>query len=376
MKDYLQSPYIIDGIRMDATPMEMLASAGGGPAQPSGNWEPVVDETLDPDPAAGDFPAERIMAYLQQMQDCVRKFPTGFAAAYTKAGIARALTDALWLKGHFKLEDLSLTAGWKWDMSRIGMPAAFYASVEAACDYMDSLGIRLKECGFSEAKNCVFSARATLATAQEIPEEEDFADDDKITINYSPIRKNPPRMSRRRKCSATAVGGPQDWIVFVPFDTCRFRLGGSLLSQATGTPGGTAPEILDPDYFMDCFEVVRELVEDGIVTAGVTVGDGGILRALSQMLEGKGMAIDLGGMQRSYGEEDPVRLLLGEVPGVILEFKDADYDYIDAEFLLQDVAYYPLGHPDGEGLRIAPADASAISGILQSLLGEASEGED
>ena len=31
--------------------------------------------------------------------------------------------------------------------------------------------------------------------------------------------------------------------------------------------------------------------------------------------------------------------------GAIIQIKDSDYDYVDAEFLLQDIAYYPIGHP-------------------------------
>ena len=374
MKDYLKSPYLIDGIRMDASPYTMLHSAGGEENVSSEGWEAIVDETMDPAPSPGVFDESRLNEYLQQIREGVRKLPVGHAAAYSKACIARALMDTLWMRGHFRLEDLVLTAAWKWDMGKVGNMAAFYASVEAACDYLDSLGVRLKECGFSEAKSCSLSMRASLPSDLEITEmEEDEIDG---TPEYYPIRKSTPKLGRKRKCSAVSTGNAQDWILFVPFDTCNFRLGGSMLSQVAGSPGGTAPEILDPDYFIDCFEVVRELVEDGIVTAGVTVGDGGILRALDTLFPEGGMEIDLGGMMRSYAEQDRIRLLFGEVPGVILEIKDADYDYIDAEFLLQDVAYYPLGHPGGNGLRLASRDASDLSGILQSLLGDASEGED
>ncbi|MBR1435476.1 MAG: hypothetical protein IJ584_10240 [Bacteroidales bacterium] len=58
---------------------------------------------------------------------------------------------------------------------------------------------------------------------------------------------------------------------------------------------------------------------------------------------------------------------------------DYDYDYTDAELLLQDVAYYFLGHPSDKkkGLSISSSDISSISGILESLLrSQTSEGED
>ncbi|MBR1873002.1 MAG: hypothetical protein IJ795_07340 [Bacteroidales bacterium] len=368
MKDYLKSPYIIDGIRMDATPMEMIHSAGGADSgQDGASYEPIVDETLDASVSPGTFSAEKIADYLDLMKDVQRRLPLAHCGSYSKACIARALCDTLWLSGSFSFEDLALSLGWKWDMSGVGGPSSFYDSVEASCDYLDSLGLKLKECGFAEARTSSFWAKASLDKSQ-IEEEEETAD-------FS-VRKGMPRLGRKRRVGERSVGNRQDWIIFVPFDTCAFRLGGSLLGQVAGEAGGSAPQILDPDYFIDCFEVVRELVEDGIVTAGVTVGDGGILKALSAMMEDRGMDVDLGGMSRSYGEKDLVRLLFAEVPGVIIEIKDSDYDYIDAEFLLQDVAYYPLGHPGEGGLRVHCSDSSEITGILQSLLDDATEGED
>ena len=373
MRDYLGSPYIIDGIRLGATPIAMLRSAGGEPPREDGELEPIVDESLDPGPSQGDFSLDKAGEYLSMINATPRRLPVEHAGAYSKISVARAIIDTLWLKGHFSLDDLVVSAAWKWDMSKVGNPAAFYGSVEAVCDYLDSLGLRLKECGFAEARACSFSARATLSG--DMPQDDEDSEEEEYITDY-PLRKVRAKMGRSRKCPQLSSGGPQDWIIFVPFDTCNFRLGGSMLSQVAGTPGGTAPEIIDPDYFMDCFEVVRELVEDRVVTAGVTVGDGGLMNALGKMLQGRGMEADLGGIARSYGNSSLVQMLFAEVPGVIIEIKDTDYDYIDAEFLLQDVAYYPLGHPGGEGLRVASGDASDISGILRALMGDASEGED
>ena len=371
MKDYLKSPYIIDGVRMDATPEAMISSAGGRTCPEEGEYEPIVDETIDPAPTPGDFSEDKAGEYLDLMQSCARAFPLAHPEPYSKACIARALIDTLWMKGHFRLEDLAIAAAWKWDLDTVGNCAAFYYSVEAVSDYLDSLGVKLRECGFAKAKACSLSAKASLA---DNPEEEEDFDDGEFPLEESPLRKA-PKLSHKRKCAATSCGGAQDWLIFVPFDTCAFRLGGSMLSQVAGSPGGTAPQILDPDYFMDCFEVVRELVVDGIVTAGVTVGDGGIMNALYHILDGRGISIDLSGMIRSYGETNRLRLLFGEVPGVIIEIRDSDYDYIDAEFLLQDVAYYPLGHPGGDSIRLAQS-TPGIPGILQSLMDDASEGED
>ena len=122
------------------------------------------------------------------------------------------------------------------------------------------------------------------------------------------------------------------------------------------------------------------MVEDGIISSGITVGDGGLMKALrSYIPRGKGIDAQLGGISGSWGEKDIVKILFAEIPGVIIEINDTDYDYLDAELLLQDVAYYPIGHITDrfEGVRASMSEAGDISGILLSLMsGAASEGED
>lgn len=126
--------------------------------------------------------------------------------------------------------------------------------------------------------------------------------------------------------------------------------------------------------------MVREFVEDGVVLSGVTVGEGGLFAALATMTGGgvRGMDIDISGIMKSYGEQSQVNVLFGEVPGALIEIKDIDFDYVDAEMLLQDVAYYPIGHPAEKGLNITGNSATGVSGILRALLAQrdAPEGED
>ena len=136
--------------------------------------------------------------------------------------------------------------------------------------------------------------------------------------------------------------------------------------------------IQDPDYFIDCYEVVRELTEDGIVKAGVTVADGGLATAAYKMCERLGANLDLSGIVTSYGENDHIRILFGEIPGVMIQISDSDYDYVDSQLILQDIAYYPLGHPTAafQGIRVTQNSKTGVAEILASLMGQASEGED
>ena len=92
-----------------------------------------------------------------------------------------------------------------------------------------------------------------------------------------------------------------------------------------------------------------------------------------------GAKIDISGIMNAYDEDKSVRILFSEIPGALIQIKDIDYDYADAEFLLQDIAYYPIGHPvPGSGsIKVKSGRGGGISDILQSLLNsQASEGED
>ena len=367
----LYDSFIIDGIQQPLTPAGLLQECtlpGALPEQTAGGT--VADETVDIAPTPFDFKDGEIDAYAEAVAALPRPpFPLPFAGPVTKARVAKALLDAVWMGGHFRLGDLTLKADWRWNFGAIGNGAAFYASVEAAAEYIDALGLRLSEIRTSGGP-CSVSFKATTTAEEEAPDEEESL------IRELPFRTANPRISRRRRCPATIQGEASDWLIYIPLDTCDYRLGGSLLAAATGARRGTAPDIGDADYFIDGYEVIRELVEDGIVRAGATVLEGGLMNALRGMATVNGADISVGDVCRAYGDELRVRVLFGEIPGVILQIADIDYDYIDAEFLLQDIAYFPLGHPavGTPGVSVL-SGGSSITGILESLMNSL-EGED
>ena len=194
-----------------------------------------------------------------------------------------------------------------------------------------------------------------------------------------PFESARPWIGEGMKCPSKAVKDNDSWLIYIPFDTCGHKLGGSLLAEVSGHNGGVGPVIGDPDYFIDCYEIVRELVEDGIVMSGVTVCDGGLMAALSSLCSDCSVVADVNGIATAYNEPDATKILYSEIPGVLMQIQDSDYDYIDAQLLLQDVAYYPIGHPDhsGKGISVVRESRAGVASILASLMqGQLSEGED
>lgn len=357
----LYSKYIINGIQQECTPAELLGDREHRPDAGT-----VVDETVDPALETHKWESARIDEYLDKVKRTRLRLPLPYADVHTRCRLADALIESLWRRGHFRMDDLAVKADWRWNPAPVGSAAAFYSSVQSAAEYSDDLGIGIASYACRETSgSCNVSFRAVLS-----------GDSRRDEFTSGDCRKR--TMSRTRACPCTISPDPRSWLIYIPFDTSDFRLGGSLLAAAMHLGGGVSPQIKDADYFMDCFEVVRELVEDGVVIAAVTVGAGGLLSAADRFCScGTGTTLDLSDTLKAFEEKNIVRVLFAEIPGVLLQIRDTDFDYLDAELLLQDVAFFPLGHPNvkSPSIRVKTSSKPSIQMILESIMQNA-EGED
>lgn len=348
----LYSTYIIDGAQQELTPAQLLDAETVGAVSRNPYPEEgqcIIDETLDPEFRTFDYDSGDVSSFLESVKATSRIWPLAYSDSYTRSKIAAALIDAIWRKGSFRLEDICLDLKWKWNEEPVGAMAAFYESARSAADYADALGIWFNSYSYGKT-----SGGNSLDVSADCPETEAF-----------------------RALPSNVIADDDSWLVYIPFDSSKFRLGASLLAQSIGLVGAS-PSFEDVACFVDCYEVVREFVEDGLLLSAVTVGEGGLMKAASDMLGTEfDLELDVSDLMRSYREKSPVRVLFSEVPGVIIQIKDYDFDYVDAELLLQDVMYFPLGHPrKGSGkLSVRASQKSAIETILDSLMQNA-EGED
>lgn len=380
----LYSHYIIDGLRFEMTPADLLDECmeydedGVAESEYFGSFEDIIDEAVDLPVTSFTYDTGMNRTYAEETAAASgeeRAFTMLYPEHFTKLQIASALISRLWSEGHFRLGDLRIWAQWEWDTNPVGNMSAFYASTSAASEYIYGIGVKMSDYLFIEGdggSNAKFFAW--------LPEyEEDDEDISEETLfKSSPYESHHPWIGGERKCSPVLADEPESRIIYIPFDTCSYKLGGSLLAQIKGHNGGPGPQIQDPDYFIDCYEVVRELVEDGIIKAGVCCGDGGLATAAEKLCDGKSADLDISGIMSSYQETDSTKVLFGEIPGVLIQILENDYDYFDSQLLLQDIAYYPLGAPsiEGKGLRFIERATDGVAGILASLLSQASEGED
>ena len=358
MKDKVSplfSQYILDGEKMEETPFSALYDCldGNGTVEvPDGPYKDIVDEYFDRKPVSFNYDAGQMDAYVEKILHTPynRKIvDTDYPVSWTKAAINSILLENIFKEGHFSLQDILLMAQWDWNNAPAGNMAAFYDSTVTAGRYLFDLGIKLDRYFVeSNRRECRFELQ---------------------------VRN---KISGRRRCPDIMGSDCSDWLVYIPFDNGKMNLGGSALSSLIGHGSGVEPELADPDYFIDCYEIVRELVEDGVITAGRVVGRGGLIAAAEKFRGRKGFRMDIGGLMSAKKESDIIRVLFSELPGVLVQIKDSDYDYVDSQFLLQETAYFPLGHPDAllQGVEVCTRASGGVSGILESLLSQASEGED
>ena len=375
----LYSHYIIDGVLCEVTPAELLDECMEfSELEPTeySDFEDIIDEATEAPLGTIAYDGDKLQEYITATVEATRDerpFSLLYPEHFTSLQIAKALLDRLWSEGHFKLCNLRLWAQWDWNTRPLGNLASFYKSCQTANEYIFGLGVRMTDYIFIEGDSGCSARFYAWLPEDDLDENQSLEDDIK-----APYESRNAWIGEKRRCPYAATPDSSSWLIYIPFDTCPYRLGGSLLSQTCGKTGGQKTNIQDPDYFIDCSEVVRELVEDGIIRAGVTVADGGLAVAAAKMCEEYGAELDLKGIMTSYEESDKMRILFGEVPGVLIQINSSDYDYVDSQLLLQDIAYYPIGHPSVEhkGIKIHENARTGVADILASLLEQASEGED
>ena len=150
----LHSPYVIDGVRQDLSPAQILAGVlDDVPAPEDGvAYAPVVDETVDTDPVSPELDRRKVEKYYEAVSGITRVFPIPFADCFTRTLIYRSLLDCIWRLGHFRIGDLALEAAWHWNKDTVGNMAGFYNSVSAMGELLYALNLKLQAVSVTSSK--------------------------------------------------------------------------------------------------------------------------------------------------------------------------------------------------------------------------------
>jgi phosphoribosylformylglycinamidine synthase len=220
--------------------------------------------------------------------------------------IAEALTNLVWAPVNGGLAGVSLSANWMWPAKNPGENARLYTAVQAVSDFAIGLGINIP------------TGKDSLSMTQKYP------DGKKVPAPGTVIISAAGEVSDIRRIIEPVIHpDPVSAIVYIDFCRSPWHLGGSSFAQALGAIGTEVPEAGDPAYFAKAFNVLQNMIDEGLILAGHDVSAGGMITTLLEMCFGRndaGMTIDTSRLE----EEDIFRLLFSEKPGVIVQVKDID----------------------------------------------------
>ena len=275
-------------------------------------------------------------------------------AAGSRISIAKALSNIVWAPLTHGLSGVSLSANWMWPAKNPGEDARLYEAVKAVSDFAIALGINIP------------TGKDSLSMTQKYPDG---------SVVYSPgtviISAVAEVADVKKVVSPNLDPDETSFLVYIPFSTGSYHLGGSSLAQVMNKIGDEVPDISDPDYFKQVFDTLQYMVSEGLISAGHDVSAGGLITTLLEMvfpLDGWGMDLDLTGLN----EPDPMKLLFSENPAVVIQVKEmAAVTKLLSTFGNN---LTPSPSPQGEG-RKSPCEQSeakwdlGVSGIRHLVIG-------
>ncbi len=255
-------------------------------------------------------------------------------AAGSRLAIAEALTNIIWTPIRDNIYGISLSANWMWPCRNEGEDARLYRAVKGASDFAIAIGVNIP------------TGKDSMSMTQKYPDGEKVLSPGTLIISATGQSKDVaatlhPVMSRDEDTT----------LLYIPFvhidkgDAC-FPLGGSAYASTIGQVGAKAPDITDSEYFKTCFNRLQDAMFNSMsnpVLAGHDISAGGLITTLLEMCFSNtkgGADIDLSALESSD-------ILLSEVPGVVLQVKNAGMD----EFLrnLGPVKAWTIGRPVQKG---------------------------
>ncbi len=220
--------------------------------------------------------------------------------------VAESLTNLVWAPLAEGLGSVSLSANWMWPCrSQKGEDARLYTAVEALSRFCCAIGVNVP------------TGKDSLSMTQQYP------GGDKIVSPGTVIVSAGGEVSDvRRVVSPVVVNDPTATLYHLDFSADDLRLGGSAFAQSLGRVGSDVPTVASTDHFCQAFTAVQEAVAKGLLLAGHDVSAGGLVTTLLEMCFANvagGLALTLDG----FAEDDLIKILFAENPGVVVQVAEA-----------------------------------------------------
>ncbi len=225
--------------------------------------------------------------------------------AGSKLSVAEALSNMVFAPLTHGLQGVSLSANWMWPAKNEGENFRLYEAVKQLSEFVSELGINIP------------TGKDSLSMTQKYP------DGQRVMAPGTVIISAGAEVSDCRKAVVPALNlqAKDTVLVYLPFGSANFELGGSSLAQTLGVLGDEVPAI-DALALKNAFMAVQKMISDNQILAGHDIGSGGLITTLLEMnfpnTRG-GLSINLA----PFAERDPVQLLFSEAPAVVLQLPES-----------------------------------------------------
>ena len=241
--------------------------------------------------------------------------------------VAESLTNIVWAPLADGMDSLSLSANWMWPCrSQKGEDARLYSAVKALSDFCCAIHVNVP------------TGKDSLSLTQQYPNGE------KIVSPGTVIVTSGGEVSDVRKVvSPVLVNDKNSSLYHIDFSFDEQKLGGSAFAQSLGKVGDDVPTVKNPEYFVDAFNAVQDMIKKGWIMAGHDISAGGLITTLLEMCfankEG-GIHVNL----HDLAGDDVVKMLMAENPGVVIQVSDEHKQEFKEFMEEQGVSYAKIGY--------------------------------
>lgn len=249
--------------------------------------------------------------------------------------VAEALTNIVWAplgrkgaKDKQPLDFVSLSANWMWPCrSQKGEDARLYEGVRALSDFCCAINVNVP------------TGKDSLSLSQQ------YANGEKIISPGTVIVSAGGEVDDVKKTvSPVLVNDKNSSLYHIDFSFDEQRLGGSAFAQSLDKVGSDVPTVKNPEYFVDCFNAVQELIRKGWVMAGHDISAGGLITTLLEMT----FANTRGGININLHDlagNDIIKMLFAENPGVVIQVSDDHKNELRKYLEDAGIGYAKIGYP-------------------------------
>ena len=238
------------------------------------------------------------------------------AGAGSRNAIAEALTNILWAPLQDGIQSVSLSANWMWPCKNEGEDARLYQAVQACSDFAIAIGINIP------------TGKDSLSMKQKYPDKD-------VLAPGTVIISAAAHCNNIRQVIEPVFKNNNAHIYYINMSGMSPELGGSSFAQILNKIGRKAPDVVNTDHFVRSFNVVQQLIKDGMIYSGHDIGSGGFITSILEMCFAEnnlGASIDVS----KISNKDIIHKLFHENVGIIFQassevervFTDAQIPFI------------------------------------------------